>query len=617
MEHIKNNFHYLEERDTQILSSTLEVIIQDQSFKNLYLEKDREKLYNYGQPLFQNLKNKYGITHFYFILPDGHDFVRLHNKEIYGDLIDRITFQKAKDTKKIASGIELGKTAFALRAVIPYYNNGELIGYVELGEDMDHIFKILKNQTNDDFAIIVDKEYLNREDWKSVRQTAGLSDNWNDLEKHLVISSTNTNNDEITAKCFVEDNLERVEKGELLLQQLQSKNQTFVCGGFSVTDARGRHIGSILSLIDITDQMAIAQRASYTLFSVAIILFISTLTTGILISRSISKPITELRNAANSIGEGNFETKIEIKSKDEIGELAASFKRMTGELQKTTVSKEYVDNIIRSIFGTLVVAAPDGTIQIVNKTACDLLGYKAEELVGQSVNVIFGDGMLQFKKPWLDELNENGSLSNIETTYLAKDGRKIPVLFSGSIMRYNNGSVQGIVCVALDITKRKQTEEALNKSRNLLDTIKSVQDNFIVDSDIKVTFNDILSNVLSLTQSEYGFIGEILYTAKGDPFLKIHVFTNIAWNKEIQEFYEKNAPKGFEFYDLNTLFGSVITGGKPVIANDPSTDARRGGLPEGHPQLYKFLGIPFYHGGKLNGMISVANRPEGYNEDII
>ena len=339
MEHIKNNFHYLEERDTQILSSTLEVIIQDQSFKNLYLEKDREKLYNYGQPLFENLKNKYSITHFYFILPDGHDFVRLHNKEIYGDLIERITFQKARDTKKIASGIELGKTAFALRAVIPYYNNGELIGYVELGEDMDHIFKILQNQTNDDFAIIVDKEYLNREDWKSVRQTARLRDNWNDLEKHLVISSTNTNNDEITAKCFVEDNLERVEKGELLLQQLQSKNQTFVCGGFSVTDAGGRHIGSVLSLIDITDQMAIAQRASYTLFSVAIILFISTLTMGILISRSISKPITKLRNAASNIGGGNFDTKIEIGSKDEIGELAASFKRMTEELQKNNCFK--------------------------------------------------------------------------------------------------------------------------------------------------------------------------------------------------------------------------------------------------------------------------------------
>ena len=102
-------------------------------------------------------------------------------------------------------------------------------------------FKILKNQTSDDFAILCNKNYPMREDWKSVRQTAGLRDNWNDLEKHLVISSTNTNNDEITAKCFVEDNLERVEKGELLLQQLQSKNQTFVCGGLRVTDAGGRH----------------------------------------------------------------------------------------------------------------------------------------------------------------------------------------------------------------------------------------------------------------------------------------------------------------------------------------------------------------------------------------
>ena len=285
-------------------------------------------------------------------------------------------------------------------------------------------------------------------------------------------------------------------------------------------------------------------------------------------------------------------------------------------------SKEFTETVINSMNDAIsVIDVNNFRIIEANSVFLDNYGMKKEEVIGKTCYEITHKRTKPCTPPDdicpLIETLKTGKNSTSEHVHYIQSGEKRYVETSISPIIEANGKVDKVIHVSRDITKRKQTEEALNKSRNLLDTIKSVQDNFIVDSDIKVTFNDILSNVLSLTQSEYGFIGEILYTAKGDPFLKIHAFTNIAWNKEIQEFYEKNAPKGIEFYDLNTLFGSVITGEKPVIANDPSTDARRGGLPEGHPQIYKFLGIPFYHGGKLNGMIGVANRPEGYNEDII
>lgn len=328
---VKNTFYNLEERDTKILSTALEVVTRDPGFKQIYMEKNREKLSNYGQPLFQNLKNKSGITHFYFILPDSHVFVRLHNKEIYGDPVKRTALQKAKETKKLSSGIELGKTAFALRAVMPYYNDVELIGYVELGEEIDHFLKILKGKTNNEFAIIADKEHLDREDWKSVRQVAGLRDNWDDLEKHLILTSTTVEG--FAAKCFSENNLERIEEGENLFPQFEIRNQTFICGGFFLNDAEGQHLGAVLSLIDITDHLAVAQKVNRTILGVTMILSVITLTMGIFISRSISKPITKLKDAANKIGKGNLNTKIDVNSKDEIGELANSFKGMAENLQ--------------------------------------------------------------------------------------------------------------------------------------------------------------------------------------------------------------------------------------------------------------------------------------------
>lgn len=161
-----------------------------------------------------------------------------------------------------------------------------------------------------------------------------------------------------------------------------------------------------------------------------------------------------------------------------------------------------------------------------------------------------------------------------------------------------------------EIAERKRTEE-------LLESVNRVQSLFITESKPQVLFDKLLSSLLSLTQSEYGFIGEVIYTDKGKPYLKTHSITNIAWNQETQALYEKNIFTGMKFCNLKTLFGAVITTGKPVISNDPSNDPRRGELPNGHPPLNAFLGLPFYHGNKLVGMVGVANRPGGYDDKLV
>lgn len=130
-------------------------------------------------------------------------------------------------------------------------------------------------------------------------------------------------------------------------------------------------------------------------------------------------------------------------------------------------------------------------------------------------------------------------------------------------------------------------------------------------------FDGLLRALLDLTDSEYGFIGETLRTANGDPYLKTHAITNIAWNQETRRFYEDNAPNGLEFHNLKTLFGTVLTDEVPVIANSPATDRRRGGLPDGHPPLLAFLGLPLRSGGQMIGMAGVANRPDGYDEQLV
>jgi PAS domain S-box-containing protein len=120
---------------------------------------------------------------------------------------------------------------------------------------------------------------------------------------------------------------------------------------------------------------------------------------------------------------------------------------------------------------TLVVVNPDAQIQTVNQALCNLLGYQVEELRGQSVEKILAepvafDGLesTDLRQKLKAELQGSS-----EKTYISKDGRHIPVLFSGSAMYDKAGLFQGIVCMAQDITQQKQAKEALRQYRKHLE----------------------------------------------------------------------------------------------------------------------------------------------------
>ncbi len=150
----------------------------------------------------------------------------------------------------------------------------------------------------------------------------------------------------------------------------------------------------------------------------------------------------------------------------------------------------------------------------------------------------------------------------------------------------------------------------------LMDAIARAQSTFISTADTRRAFDNLLRDILDLTGSAYGFIGEVLQR-DGQPYLKTHALTNIAWNEETRRFHDAHAPQGLEFTNLNTLFGAALRTGEPVIANDPAHDPRRGGLPPGHPPLRAFLGLPTVAGGRMSGMLGIANRPGGYDDQVV
>ncbi|MCB1826205.1 MAG: PAS domain S-box protein [Candidatus Competibacteraceae bacterium] len=204
-----------------------------------------------------------------------------------------------------------------------------------------------------------------------------------------------------------------------------------------------------------------------------------------------------------------------------------------------------------------------------------------------------------------------------EYRIIRPDGSERMLYAQGEVKRDEQGRPLRMIGSIMDITERQRAEDSLRASHALLDAIGHVQSLYITGADARVVFEAMLSALLAMTESEYGFICEVLREADGTPYLKSQAITNVAWDEATRALHAANAPKNMEFRNLNTLFGAVITTAQPVLANDPANDPRKYGVPPGHFPLNTFMGLPFFHGQELVGMVGVANREEGYHEEMV
>jgi PAS domain S-box-containing protein len=185
---------------------------------------------------------------------------------------------------------------------------------------------------------------------------------------------------------------------------------------------------------------------------------------AVLLQRALAKPIKELVRASKAIASGDLTEKVEIKSQDEIGQLGTAFNQMSAQLSDTLVSKDYLNTIIQSIADVLIVTNVEGIIKTVNQTALSTFGYKEKEMLGSEVKVLCANGESdRISYDFFQQLLEEGHVTGYETTCKTRDGKKIPALLSGSVMKDEQGNLIDVVIIAKDITERKEAEEALQE----------------------------------------------------------------------------------------------------------------------------------------------------------
>jgi diguanylate cyclase (GGDEF)-like protein/PAS domain S-box-containing protein len=237
--------------------------------------------------------------------------------------------------------------------------------------------------------------------------------------------------------------------------------------GYSYSNGYRDYAGlhwAILVVQDLKTAFAPIQQLNFVILGVGTVITLCVIMLSLFITRRMTTPIVKLSEIAHRVSQGDFNAKADYTAHDEMGSLVETFNLMIQDLKKQRaqlVEKHYVDSIIQNMLNSLIVTDVQGTIKTVNKATLDLLEYNSEEeIIGKPLESVFAEGS-PLSGSWRNDLIQKNAITNTEITYQSKNGRRIPVFFSGSMMRDDQGRMQGMICLAQDLTERKQAQEAL------------------------------------------------------------------------------------------------------------------------------------------------------------
>ncbi len=166
------------------------------------------------------------------------------------------------------------------------------------------------------------------------------------------------------------------------------------------------------------------------------------------------------------------------------------------------------------------------------------------------------------------------------------------------------------------LIKTRQHLRETERQQQVLAAVSRVNNNFLLYKDPKRRFGELLETLKELTGSPIGFIGEHMET-EGKPFMRCYAITNLAWDQASSELYDTHIERGIDFNRLDNLFGHTLTTGEVIITNRRDQARRNRRVPEGHPDIHSFIGIPLKFQGEVLGMFGLANGQEEYSEAFV
>ncbi len=270
-ERAQGEWNRLVASDVQLLKAQIDHISTDPAMLEAWQEHNLSALTALSQPLSEKLKSDYKITHFYFVEPNRTVFLRAYTPSKVGGIIDRHTMLTAVKTGEDTWGVELGtQGTFTLRYIRPVKLNGTVVGYLELGEEINRLANGIARDLNVDTITVIRKEFMTRENFEAGCQLFGFTGQWDTYPDFVVIHQTTS---KIPAEIdkWLNASHPPYDKTPEFTATMDGKK--YSTGIIYLPDAAGRNVGDIILMQDVTAQSSKAESDLLFTMGLVIILF--------------------------------------------------------------------------------------------------------------------------------------------------------------------------------------------------------------------------------------------------------------------------------------------------------------------------------------------------------
>src|SRR5215213_3606107 len=334
-EEVRTLFQREIKETSSVMLTTLNAVALDGRLEAAFQAGDRDALYKRASPLLEKLRQEHDITHFYFHKPDRINLLRVHHPEDFGDKIERSTLLEAERTGQSSSGFERGPIGtFVLRVVFPWYIDGRLIGYLELGKEFADIARKIHEQQGVNVIVAVDKKFLDRKQWEKSLQKSKITASWDEFPSVVIMEKTIKEVPEPITRYFSDEG-DQHNNGNF---PISWNGRAFDVITYPLKGVSGKVLGDLVVLRDTTDSVN-ASRNSMLLVSAVCVAVVSIL--GVFFYAFLGRVETSLIERTTSLAraiEALQQAREELE--DRVAQRTVELSQTNAILEKQIIEKE-------------------------------------------------------------------------------------------------------------------------------------------------------------------------------------------------------------------------------------------------------------------------------------
>jgi PAS domain S-box-containing protein len=281
-------------------------------------------------------------------------------------------------------------------------------------------------------------------------------------------------------------------------------------------------------------------------------------------------------------------------------------------------SIEKLEAVLRTAGEGIISINEQGLIILVNDEVSSIFGYSREELEGLELTELMPEQYRAGHSAGMERYLAGGAArvlgTRLELEGLRKEGEAFPLELR--ITETQTGHGLFFTAAVRDISERKRAREDKERTRSLLHSIRTAQGRFIGEASLQLIFDQLLCDLLGLTGSPCGFIGEVFTLEEDKLLLETHFVADLSRKEGAPSKPQEGDSRSLTISGPEALLGKVLKEKRFVISDEPGQEAWLEELTRGEPPLTDFLGVPFLIEEEVVGMVGLANRPGGYDEEL-